>query len=102
MFNVRTIQRRPNRDVPFFFQVSIFSTEYNRYSEEFLRDKMISSSREFSADRLTVALTSKWVNRNAFLEYMGDLMCYQNQRLPSYEYNIKNNIEIVSTDTFMD
>ena len=74
MFKTVRIIKRPNREIPFFHEVSPPTKERQlRYYEKYIKTgKSIKSDFSLSDDQLTVTLISEWDTKESFIDFITD------------------------------
>jgi len=98
---IKRIQRRPNINIPFFFETNLVNQEYTHYVTKNYKEtgKIISLNKLMSEDKLSVTTEVVWKSNEAFSEYVSDPICIEKFLKISADYEQANGI---ITETFGD
>lgn len=94
MYIITKKQTRKSTNIPFYFEKYPQSEIYQKYfyTNYIESKKFISSSTEYSDDKLTVTKIITWSSRSAFLDFTSDRYCYDTIIDPNRTYDIENDI----------
>ena len=83
-------------DIPFYFEKHITQEYYNNYfyKNYIVSKKFVSSSLNYTDDKLTATLISTWASQASFLEFVADKYCHDTRITPNRKYDIDNEITV--------
>lgn len=94
MFKIIKKQTRPSTDIPFFFEANPNAAIVGKHMKEKYHDtgKLLSSTREFSEDRLKVVMTIYYRSYDDFKDFISDNFCEKYIFVPNTLYDIEHGI----------